>query len=153
LAYSPDGKTLACACGSMNTPAAVNLWDCATGKVRALLSKQTGLLLLFSPDSKFLLTRGTDNVLKIWNVDTVMEHTTLNAQGPAAFSRDGKTLAAIAMGTVKLFESGSWKQCSTIRAPMPRIQALAFSPDNRLLAIGGGRRTTHEGTAFIKDIG
>jgi WD40 repeat protein len=153
LAYSPDGKTLASACGTMNTPAGVNLWDCATGKLRARLSKQTGLLLLFSPDSKFLLTRGTDNALTIWNVDTGMEHTTLNAQGPAAFSPDGKALAAVAIGTVRLLESGSWKQRSTIRAPMTWIQALAFSPDNRLLAIGGGQRTTHEGTAFIKDIG
>jgi WD40 repeat protein len=55
-----------------------------------------------------------------------------------AYSPDGRRLAsASAFGTVRLWDTSTWKQVRTIEAHPISVQCVTFSPDSRVLATGG----------------
>ncbi len=56
----------------------------------------------------------------------------------AAFSPDGRLLALACMdGTVRLLETGAWREVRRIKAHPNGAKAAAWSPDGRVLATGG----------------
>jgi WD40 repeat protein len=109
LALSPDGKTLA----SAGDDAVVYLWDTATGQPRNKLPGATDwlLALAFSPDGKTLAAGGYDGHLRSYDA----------VSGP-------KRLDVVAQPPVPP---------KTPAPPANVVQALAFSPDGKLLAVGG----------------
>jgi WD40 repeat protein len=67
VAWSSDGNTLAS--GSINTT--INLWDVATGQVRAALNSSSSITgLAWSADGKTLISTEL-GVLKLWDLSTV----------------------------------------------------------------------------------
>ncbi len=65
--------------------------------------------MAFSPDGKTLASASEDNTIKLWDMATGKEQTTLKGHGnwvqSVAFSPDGKTLASGSIDkTIKLWE-------------------------------------------------
>jgi WD40 repeat protein len=69
VAFSPDGRFMASR-GVDNGRVYIALWDAATGaEIRRLIGGIMGQVV-FSPDSKFLLTGGADKTARLWDVTT-----------------------------------------------------------------------------------
>ncbi len=126
FALSPNGGTLALGMETRYLPSyppvgMVVLWDVAAGSAVGLLEGPTdGVLgVAFHPRGQQLaaVAASNDSLVRLWNLESGQQIRTLPAPVPGgytlAFSPGGQRLA---LGT-----------------------AVAFSPDNHLLATGGGR--------------
>jgi len=67
MSLSPNGRTLAL---SLTNKKTVELWDVATGKVRAILRGHSDFVdsLAFSPDGRTLATGSVDHTISLWDV-------------------------------------------------------------------------------------
>jgi WD40 repeat protein len=152
VSFSPDGKTLASACGDCP----IKLWDVASGRNTATLKEerpgphnlpyQWGMVA-FSPDGKKFATGGWYNRVKLWDVATLKGQVLLDEskQCPETwivFSPDGKTLASGGMcrGRMMLFDVASDKPKASLKTPgtfgdyNPHgVVAAAFTPDGKTL--------------------
>jgi WD40 repeat protein len=149
-AMAGAGATAATASGD----GVVIVWDLPAGKPRHTLKAQGPVRALAIPaDGKQLATSGDDAVVRLWNPETGQSVRTLEGatdwQLALAFSADGKLLAAGGYdGHVRVWDIGSGKKTVDVFAgqpPPPKgppppinvIWSLAFSPDGKLLAVGG----------------
>ena len=135
LAFSPDGRTLA----TTSKSGALTLWDVRT---RARLHDSwRGSETEFSPDGSMLATT-TDRGVKLLHVATgaTLGELRSSSSGDLAFSADGSTIA-----TARGFEGGTQVWEVATGAPIATVGvveftpdfSVAFSPDGRVLAIGG----------------
>jgi WD40 repeat protein len=111
LAVSPDGRTLATAA---NNSEEIKLWDLATGKEAAVLPGQWDALataLAFDPAGRLLAVGGLDGSVTLWNAASGKRYVHLPRSG----------------GSVDPFQL----------VPL-RVNAVAFSPDGKTLAVGHG---------------
>jgi WD40 repeat protein len=153
VAYSRDGKMLASSgrsAGQINEgkPCAIDLWDAATGKERAILKGHTGAVysVAFGKDGKTLASAGSDETIKLWDVATHKERATLKGDAgevySLAFSPDGMTLAsANENSTIKLWDVATGKELTTLNGHKSMVLCLAYSPDGMTLASGSGDNT------------
>jgi RNA polymerase sigma factor (sigma-70 family) len=156
-AFSPDGKVLALA-GDGNT--SILLWDLAAAKeIRRWDSQGQDVgWLVFSPDGKLLAsTDRADKSVHIWEAATGKERLRFGGESwvmALTFSPIGHSLAASVRGrrtlpggdnvegcTIHLWEIPSGLEILQIEMPQPWVSSLAFAPDGRSLATGGGDST------------
>jgi WD40 repeat protein len=108
------------------------------------------LSVMFSSDSKSVITAGADNMMKKWAVNTQPEWKNIGAHDGAifalAYSPDGKTLATgvipenisedAKLSTLQLWDASSGK----LQFSLPEkllVNSVAFSHDGKILASGG----------------
>jgi WD40 repeat protein/serine/threonine protein kinase len=150
LAYSRDGRTLATA----NTDGNCTLWDLAAGKLREIPSLRSHwhARVALSPDGRILsFARG-----KVWLYDTTMRRqlAELTAQDTGvadtplfspdvAFSPDGATFVTAGSedGTVRLWDTVTWKSVAVLRGHSTEVYRVAYSADGKLLASGSTDKT------------
>jgi WD40 repeat protein/tRNA A-37 threonylcarbamoyl transferase component Bud32 len=134
VAFAPDGKTLAVLAGRR-----VYLWDRSVGPQRAGFQAVTRGAFAFSPDGRRLLANDKDG--KVWLIDPATGRSVgrplghLGSVTAVAYSPDGALVAAAGPAGVKVWDVRSRRERAALKAEGPR--ALDFSPDGRVLAVGG----------------
>ena len=143
VAFSPDGKWLASSGDDKN----IKLWNTATGELVHTLRGHTLNVwaLKFSPKGNKLASCSFDCTYKIWDRATgeLLVNNTAHTQTVVdiAFSNNGKMLASTSDDcTIKLWNMDDGALLRTMEVP-EHVQAVAFSPDDKLLMTGGRDKT------------
>ena len=144
LAFSPDGELLASACGD----GSVKVRNSRTGRlIRALgNAAHSGYAssIAFHPGGMHLASVGADERVKVWDLKTGLPvfdrpcgpvHVFGTAYA-AAFSRDGRRLAAGWDGVVTAWDWRNDRPLHTFPGHEKRPISVAFSRDGRRLASG-----------------
>lgn len=151
VAYSPDGQFLAV--GTSNEIATIWLLNPATGEMIAKFAgpKVNVTSLAFSADSKILIGKYQSQTI-LWNMVTGKELRRFEAKdslsiSDAALSPDGKTVADAnyLTGPIHLWDVATGKELRQFngnrQGRQRGINAVAISPDGKLLASGGADKT------------
>jgi WD40 repeat protein len=135
LAFSPDGKVLACGGGGLT------LWGVATGKpLHPSGDKRLAWAasLAFSPDGKHIVTAASRGV-HLWDTSTgklvrdLKGHT--NGVEAVAWSDDGRWIASGSRdGTVRVWDAKAGKVAHVFPIGKGWAEQLVFAPASRLLA-------------------
>jgi WD40 repeat protein/DNA-binding CsgD family transcriptional regulator len=152
IVFSPDGKTLA-SCAWYNE---VVLWSIDTQTIQQTLNTELDGLrsLAFSPDGHYLAGGGDNKQSQVWDLTTGVSIARLEGHAQSiqvvAFSPDGKSLATGSEDkTVVIWGIGSdtataikkttptVTQLQTLRGYDYWVQAIAVSPDGKLVAAAG----------------
>jgi WD40 repeat protein len=152
VAFSPDGTRIA----SASRDGTVKVWDTQTGQELLTLKGHTGYVtsVAFSPDGKHIASGSVDQTVKVWDAQTGQEVLTLKghtgAVSSVAFSPDGRRIASgdqiydqnvphgpPRWGEVKVWDVHTGQELLTLKGHT-RIDSVAFSPDGRRIASGGG---------------
>ena len=150
MQLSPDGKKLAIASST-----GIWLYDVSTGKESALRTKSSDFarLVVFSPDSKVLVSAGSGNKIQSWDVDSGKPLLTLTVPREPLFSlkflADGKTLMGLNWpDSVDIYrEANIWFWDITTGAHLK-----SFNPEAPIVKIAGGILTGGLGV-FVDKIG
>jgi WD40 repeat protein/tetratricopeptide (TPR) repeat protein len=91
----------------------------------------------FLPDGRHLVTSGRPGLL-VWDVKEARTLRKFALIGVSAVSPDGKVVAVVSRGEIKLVETGTAKTVSEVTIkPTGTVRVLAFSPDGKRLACAG----------------
>ncbi len=148
--FSPDRRNFAWA--GLASPV---LGDLASGQTRIPSGRGHFApihTLEFSADGRTLATGGQDRVIKLWDVNTLVERSALQQpEGEAmglSFSPDGTTLASFdTRNAVMLWDLPASELGYTLGPNPHPVQELRFSPDGTTLAVrvlvGEGMNAIH----------
>jgi WD40 repeat protein len=160
IALSPDGKRLALSGSPRGSsvvepvpqpgdepPACLKLWDVEKEKLinRKPKKDEPALKLMrslaFSPDGQWIAAGQKDGKIRLFDGRTGEPKAVFDDHSAAVhaiiFSPDSKSLASVSQDhTVKLWDVPAKKLRHTLQKN--KLWAVAFSPDGKLLATGGG---------------
>lgn len=151
VAFSPDGQTIIS--GGDDT---IRLWSLSTGEAIRTLKGHAGSFLesavtsvSVSPSGEFIASGGNDNTIRIWNLTDFLRSDggrtrTLTGHSQSgwrvrgvrsvAFSSDGHLLASGGGDkAIKLWNTATWEEISTLTGHSDPITAITFSPVEQTL--------------------
>jgi WD40 repeat protein/energy-coupling factor transporter ATP-binding protein EcfA2 len=151
LAISPDGEWLVSDGEVLNKHEyAVRLWRVGSAKpARSLTFKENVSSVAFSPDGGMVAAGFGDGSVRVWDGALTRELITkrvANETGRAisassvAFSLDSRVIASgFENGYVYVWDAATGKKLYSFYAHSGEVTSVAFSPDGKTLAVGGGK--------------
>jgi len=144
IAMSPDGKTLAVACGEPGRSGEVRLIDFTTGEVKGVVGRSTDVALdvAYRPHSDELAIASADQSIRIVNSKTQEVVRTLSSHADwvtaIAWSDDGKRLVAASRDkSAKVFERETGQMLVSYQGHGAAVRGVAFTPDAlQVLSVG-----------------
>jgi eukaryotic-like serine/threonine-protein kinase len=148
VSVSPDGRRVAT--GSFSGPK-VKIWDAITGKMEVALPIDTGSMVQFSPNGKWLVATDerlgpVDTIIRLWATDIWQERPSLGQGNRPAFSPDGAILAmSVRGGDIRFVDTTTGQEFARLEDPnQDDCNTLKFSPDgSKLLATNTTSQTVH----------
>ena len=143
LTFSPDSQMVAAGCYDQTA----KLWDLKTHEVVWTVTgfRDTVSSVAFSTNG-FFAVGSWDGTIKVYDLDAKRELATLIGHkagvGQLAFSRDGRTLASSGASTVKLWNLAVDREVVSFKIDVVEY-FIKFSPDDNILATGGGDGVVH----------
>ncbi|KAJ3448491.1 f-box and wd repeat domain containing [Anaeramoeba flamelloides] len=137
LAYSPDGKTIAC--GTYEYM--ITIWDSSTGQLKKTFfahQEEVVYNIAYSPDGKTIASV-CEYEVKIWDSEkyelkaTLIEH--LRCATTITFSPNGDTIAVgCENGTTKIWDTKTYLLRATLKKHPHEINVVAYSPDGKTIS-------------------
>ncbi|HLJ95308.1 MAG TPA: WD40 repeat domain-containing protein, partial [Gemmataceae bacterium] len=153
VGFSPDGKLLATGeYDNKQSHPVIGLWDAATGKELRRIEGRSHRIesLVFSADNRTVITSGTDQIIRLWDVATGTERAPRGNQGyvgSVTLSPDSRTLAYVNLDSIRLVDPATGEESGSLPTSSSAL-CLAFSPDGTMLAAGA-----HENAVLLWDVG
>ncbi|MBZ0301468.1 MAG: WD40 repeat domain-containing protein, partial [Anaerolineae bacterium] len=151
VAFSPDRRWVATAVGGetergyWETDNSVRLWDAASGELYAVLKRHKDWVMraVFSPDGHIAAAIDQRKRLYGWEIDS--QRVVLDQSGSTAVALSrSDDLAAVAHGDcIQLMIPQTGEILAELRGHQARVNQLALSPDNWLLASASDDGTVH----------
>ncbi len=137
-AISPDGQWIASARHGRDDVEVFARADKMRSVTILPVHLSTVAQVLFSPDSKYLITTSNDRMITVWSCrDWQLLHRLSGHQSAvlaAAISADAKTLATgDEAGLIKLWDSVGGRELLEMDQPVTNVTGLQFSPDGQKL--------------------
>ena len=139
LEFSPESGWLA----TGGADGLVIVWDVASGqpKFRGKAHTEAVTALVFAADGNTLASGSADGTAKLWDLNSAVGPLLLEeSQGQGyevAYSPNGQWLATGGQAGTCLWDARTRR--AVRKLPVKRVGRLAFSPDSRRLATGGGK--------------
>jgi serine/threonine protein kinase/WD40 repeat protein len=136
-AVSSDGRWVATGSHSGQAAVGAKVWDAQSGQHVADLPLAGGCRVVFSPDSKWLLTSGEE--ARIWRTRTWQEGPALGSGSFGTVSAESELLAlSDAPGVLRLVRTATGKEVARLTAPeQTQLWPQCFTPDGSLLITQG----------------
>lgn len=137
VAFSLDTQTL----GSISMDGIIKVWDVATGVLqRSITHSDSTDDAAFSLDISLLATRRSRKItiwdLKSGGIRKYVLGKISSARPSLAFSADGSLLAGVSHNEIIIWDIKTGALQQTIKGQSGKIESLAYSPNNLLLASG-----------------
>lgn len=138
--FSPDGKLFAAA----TTDGTVSVWSVPTWKQQVSFKAFSDVVtaIVFTPDSKQLLTSGREILVKVWNpfsgqeLRTISVGTGITTMGMAFIPGTNNIVSSHSRsGGLKIWDFVTGKQIAEIKNT-PATGGLSCSPDGKMIATG-----------------
>lgn len=138
--YSPKGNVVA-RIDEYNS--SIFVWDVETGKEIKMIKVYTKCItIVFSPNGRYLASGGEDKIIRIWDLLTGNEVSTLvghtDAVTSLVYSSDGKYLSSGGKdGTIRIWNLLTGNKIKKIYAYYRFVESILYSPDDKyLISIG-----------------
>lgn len=132
-AFSPDGRRVACG----GTGRRVHLWTPGSDAAPVALPAHGGWVnaVAFTPDGESVVSGSADRTVRVFRAGALPERSSATRVTVAAFSNRGRHLAVgFHDGSVELWDAATGAVERRLAAHTRAVVALAFSPDDRLVA-------------------
>lgn len=141
LAFSPGGKSLACA--SAEATGVLRVWNLQSGQMRVLKGPAGGSSSIsFSPDGKWIATADAVRInpaIRLWDLESGMARSIGSSRRQitsVGFSMDGKSVASGSWDETLCVWDVQTRQAQVLGKNCSCICCLAFSPSGEKIAAG-----------------